>query len=200
MERKSSSWDIEIDLLKNLFIIVATWKVFLLASLVVPILLFFLDLIEKNLSFESLFIYMKIYGILVSIFTVLLLISYYLIFIPIAGRKYELTFVMDNQGINHIVKEKQRKKNFLFLVMGITAGVAANNPGVAGANMIAYSRQNMYTSYQKVRKIIYNRKNGIIQLRCSDLTRNAIFTSKDNSEMVFQYICEHSKKAVIKLK
>lgn len=199
-KRSYFSWDIDINLLKTPFILFMVWKVFLLVSLFVPVLLFILDLFEGNLSFQSLITYLKTYGLLVCIFTVLTIIGHFVVFVPIAGVKYGLTFIMDERGINHIVRECQRKKNYLMAFFGMTAGVLSNNPGVTGANMIACSRQNMYTPFKKVRKIIYSRKNGIIKLICSDLTRNAVFTQRKDSEMIFKYICEHCQKADVKRK
>jgi hypothetical protein len=176
------------------------WKVFLLVSLFVPALLFILDLFEGNLSFQSLITYLETYGLLACIFTVLILISYFVVFIPIVGVKYGLTFKMDERGINHIVRECPRKKNYLMAFLGMTAGVLSNNPGVTGANMIAYSRQNMYTPFKKVKKIIYNRQNGIIKLICSDLTRNAVFTKREDAEIIFKYIRKCCQKADVKRK
>ncbi len=186
-------WDIDINLLKDLFVFFTVWKLFLLTSSFVPAFLFLLDLIEGNLGSQSIINYIKVYFMLVGLFTVLLLISYFIVFIPAAGVKYGLTFEMNNKGINHIVREQQRKKNYLFAFFGMTAGMSANNPVTAGANMIAYSRQNMYTPFKKVKKIVYYKRTGIIKLIGFDLTRNVIFTTKENSDMVFKYICEHTQ-------
>lgn len=194
------NWDVDVNLLKTPFILFMVWKILILVSLIIPVLLFVLDLFEGNISSSSLGIYLKIYLLIASIFTVLTIISYYVVFIPIAGVKYGLKFEMDDKGINHIVRECSRKKCYLLAFFGMTVGMLAKEPGITGANLIAYSRQNMYTPFKKVKKIIYNRKNGIIKLICSDLTRNAIFTYKDNSETIFKYICEHCQKAKVKIK
>ncbi len=194
---KTYNWNMDINLLKNFFFFLTLWEIFLLISGVIPALLFFLDLVEGNFSFKSIITYFKAYMLIASILTAVLLFSYFIVFIPIIGLKYRLTFEMDEKGINHIVREGQKKTNRNFAFFGMLAGIITKNLGVAGANMLAYSRQNMYTSFIKVKKVIYYRKRRIIKLIGFDLTRNVIFTTKDNSEAVFNYICEHSCNATI---
>ncbi len=189
------TWDIDVNLLKTPFILFVVWKVLMLSAFIVPALLAVIDLVEGDFGSEALMTYLEIYLLIAAILTVLAIVGYYAVFIPMAGVKYGLRFKMDDSGVDHIVRSSQRKRNYLMYVLGITSGLSTGNPGVAGANAMAYSRNNMYTPFKKVKKIIYFQNNGIIKLICRNHTRNVIFVKKEDSENIFKHISNRCDKA-----
>jgi hypothetical protein len=194
------AWDIDINLLKTPFILFTVCKVLLVSALSVPALLAIIDLAERNFELESLMTYLKTYLLTAGILTVLAVVGYYAVFIPVAGVKYGLCFQMDGSGVDHIVRSSQRDRNYLMFVLGMTAGLSTGNPGVAGASSIAGSRNNMYTRFEKVKKIICLKRSGIIKLVCRDYTRNAVFVKKENLNDVFEFIRARCESAIVKTK
>lgn len=194
------TWDIDVNLLKTPFILFTVWRVLMLSAAIVPALLAVIDLVEGGFGSEALTTYLKTYLLIAAILTVLALVGYYAVFIPMAGVKYGLRFTMDDSGVDHIVRHSQRDRNHLMFVLGITAGISTGNPGMAGASHIALSRNNMYTSFEKVKKIICLKRSGIIRFVCRDHTRNAVFVKKENLDEVFEFIKTRCESATVKTK
>lgn len=193
-------WNIDISLIKTPVVIFEVWKILILSTCVVPALLFIIDLAEGNFEPILLYRYLKMYLLIVGIMTMLLVFSYYAVFIPIVGSKYGLTFKMDDKGIDHIVRNHTKDKSRLVGYFTIVAGVALGSPTTAGSGMLANFKQNMYTPFKKVKKIICFKKRNIIKLICSDYSRNIIFVHSGDRAKVLKHISENCKKANVKIK
>ena len=159
-KKKTFEWDVTVDLLKETFILFSTWKILLLVSGIAPLLLIVLDLFEGFLALERLKEYLFIYFTISGILTILLLLGYYLLFIPCSGRNYQLHFEMDTKGVTHTVSDEQFKKSKRLARMNIFLGNAEKCPQTAGSGYLASSRQSMYTSFQTVQRIVaYPKRN-----------------------------------------
>lgn len=102
---------------------------------------------------------------------------------------------MDDLGINHIQLEKEYKKaqslEFLTAMINISLG----NVSLGGAGILAASRQNIYTSFKKVKSIKVNTKRNTIYLNES-LKKNQIYAEKEDFQFVKEYILNNCPKDI----
>lgn len=183
-------WMLEINLLKDITIPLTVWKILLLCGLVPLTLIIVLAIVEGNLT-ENMFPIFSLFGLVAAIMTALVVIGYYLVFIPIQGIRYPLVFEMDQTGICHMQMPKNQDKTELLAWLGVLAGALTGNPTVMGANLLAKSRKQLYTEFKKVRKIHVDRRKKIIKLIASDMTRNLIYASQEDFAFVQEWILKH---------
>lgn len=192
-------WLVEINLLKDTTIPLTVWKILLLCCLAPLALTVVLAVAEGNLT-EQLIPIFRLFGLAAAIMTVLVLVGYYLFFIPLRGIHYPVVFEMDQKGIRHIQMPKRQDKTELLTWLGILAGALAGNPTVVGANLLAASRNQLYTEFKKVRKIHVHRRKKIIKLIASDLTRNLIYVSPEDFAFVQEHILHHCRRDGVTVK
>lgn len=186
-------WMIEINLLQDTTIPLTVWKILLLCCLAPLTLTIILAIAEGNLT-AHLFSIFRLFGLLAAIMTALVVIGYYLVFIPIQGVRYPVVFEMDQKGICHLQMPKSQDKTELLAWLGILAGALAGNPTVVGANLLATSRKQLYTEFSKVRKIHVDSRKKIIKLIASDMTRNLIYASREDFAFVQEWILKHCRR------
>lgn len=190
------SWEHDINLLKDTSIVITVWKIVTLVSFFPVFILLVCELLDGDLNLETLGEIGKVYFLIAGIMTGLLLFSYYIFFLPIKGIHYLIIFEMDDIGINHIMGKKQRKKAKILSWVGTIFGIMAKSPTVVGSSVIAGSRQSMYTKFKDIKKIIVYTKRSKLKLISKDLTRNIIYTSKEDFEEIYEYIKDKSNKKV----
>lgn len=111
---------------------------------------------------------------------VLLLAAYY-------GGRYRVLFEMDEKGIKHIqlpVQAGQAKKLGL---LSFFFGLATKKPTVAGAGMLAASKQASTSEFGKVRRVIPRRFLHLIKVN-ELLERNQVYVDNEDFDFVYQYI------------
>lgn len=192
-------WLVEINLLTDTTIPFTVWKILLLCCLVPLALIIMLALVEGNLT-EQLAPIFRLFGLAIVIMTALVVIGYYLVFIPIRGSRYPVVFAMDQKGIRHMQMLQSQDKTELLAWLGILAGALAGSPAVVGANLLAASRTQLYTEFKKVRKIYVDRRKRIIKLVASDMTRNLIYTSPADFAFVQEHILNHCRRDGVTVK
>ena len=187
------TWVYEMSFWKNPTILLTVLKVVLLAGLFPALLMFFLTLGEGFGPAALLFV--KVYGLMAGIFTVLLLLAYPTLAL-IYGGKYCVAFEMDKKGLRHTQMQKQFKKAQVLGMLAALGGAAAGNPAVAGAGLLAGARQSMFTRFSKVKTIVIRQKRQVIYLN-EGLARNQVYADGSDFEKVRDHILDHCKKARI---
>ena len=109
---------------------------------------------EENRSYA-------IYG--TSLILLLLLLTIVMLLLIYHG-KYEVGFVVGASGVSCKTQEKQKKINRFLNGITVFLGLLSRNPSVAGAGMLAQSRQNVFLSWKEIRKIRYQRNHNTILL------------------------------------
>ncbi len=188
-------WTYEVNMYKNPVIIFTAWKVFMAAALAPGLLMFFLELGKGFVP--ALVIFLKIFGLVAGICTLLMFIAYYLILAPINGGRYCVIFEMDNNGIKHTQMKKQFKKSQVLSLIGVLAGALAGNPSVAGANMMAGAKQSTYSRFGTVRKIIVLPKQHTIKINTKDMVHNQIYANNQDFPFILDHIIQHSPKNIM---
>ena len=182
-------WVYDVNLMRDLTIPVLIVKVVLLAALAPALLLFIVTALEGDIRTGAA-LFARVYGLTAGILLALMVIAYPL-YILIKGGKYALLFEMDPQGIRHLELPKSAKRSEMTAWAGFAAGLMAANPTVAGANLLAMAKQEMYTQFSGVRKIIVHRRRGVICLVSRDLTRNLIYPPPGFADFVIRSLTEH---------
>ena len=138
---------------------------------------------------------MKIIVILVIVLFVLSIIAY-LVVAGSYGWKYLVLFEMDEDGVMHRQMKNQFKKAQAMGWIAAVAAAAAGRPGMAGAGMLAATRNSMYSDFKRVRKVKVNRAMHTIYVN-ELLGRNQVYAEDEDFDFVEQFITARCTKAKI---
>lgn len=189
----SYRWMYEFSFWKNPAVLITTYKLLLLASLVPSLLMFFLTLFEDGIA-PAFKIFITIMGGGAILMAILLVIAYPLLGL-LYGGKYFVLFKMDNKGINHIQLDKQFKKAQALGLLTTLLGAASGNMVAGGAGILAATKKSLYTSFKKVKSIKVHAGRNTIYLNES-MSRNQIYVDNENFQFVKEYILNHCPKNV----
>lgn len=106
--------------------------------------------------------------------------------------KYEVEFVLDSKGVLCRTQTKQAKKNRVINTLTVILGMLTRNPTVAGAGMMAQSRQEIFIRWNRVSKVKYKPKGHTILMRGGWLENIALFCTEDNYAQVEQEVMMHT--------
>jgi hypothetical protein len=190
-------WVYEFSLIKNPAILITTWKVFMLGSLFPTILMFVLTLFDDGFV-KAISVSLQVFAIVAVIMSVLVIIGYSIIVI-VKGGKYCVVFEMNQNGINHIELQKEFKKSQTFAMLTVLAGIVAGNVTTTGAGLLAGSKQNLYSEFSKVKKIIVNKKKRLIYINGA-LIHNQVYADAEDFDYIKEYIISHCPKGDISYK
>lgn len=109
----------------------------------------------------------------------LLLFTWLFIMAVYRGR-YEAEFVLDDKGALCRTQAKQAKKNRIVNVLTVVLGLLAGKPAVAGAGMLAQSRQEIFLKWNRVTKVKYKPKSRTILLQGGWTQQIALFCADEN--------------------
>lgn len=185
-------WTYELSLWKNPTVLITLLKVFY--SIIIGMAVFMGLLITDDGAAAVFTFILKFIFFGVIIATLLILLSYAL-YALINGGKYCAVFEMDKKGVNHIQMDKQFKKTQVLSYIGMLAGALAGNITVIGVNMIAGSRQSMYSSFKNVKKIKAKRVRNVIYVN-QILSHNQIYASPEQFDYVLNFMKEYCPSSV----
>lgn len=94
--------------------------------------------------------------------------------------KYEAEFVLDGKGILCRTQAKQAKKNRIVNTLTVMLGLLSGKPAVAGAGMLAQSKQEVFILWSRVQTVKYKPHSHTILLRGSSGKHIALFCTGDN--------------------
>lgn len=102
--------------------------------------------------------------------------------------KYEAEFVLNEKGVLCRTGPRQAKKNRIVNSLAVLMGLFSGKPAVAGAGLLAQSRQEVFLRWSSVTKVKLRPKSKTIVLRGSWTQSVALFCSKENYPLVEQFI------------
>ena len=94
--------------------------------------------------------------------------------------KYEAEFVLDSEGALCRTQTKQAKKNCTINALTVVLGLFSGRTTLAGAGMLAQSRQEVFLRWNCVRKVKVKPKSRTILLQGSFAESIALFCTEDN--------------------
>ena len=185
-------WVYELNLIKNPVIAFTVFKIFagiILAGWI--IFGFFIYVIHGD--WEGLWGMTKAMLIALAIFAVLTILGV-LVVAWIYGGKYVVLFEMDEKQIKHIQLPRQFKKAQALGILAALAGAASGKPSVAGAGLLAASKQSSTSVFENVSRVKARRCLNLIKVN-QLLNHNQIYVPKKDFDFVFNYIKSRCPKA-----
>ena len=191
-ENGTYRWYYEFDMLKNPMVIRTVFKIFFYILLGLCAFLIFLDIIEGDFGVTSLIETTKAMGITAGILFGLSIISYFIL-AGIYGFKYCVLFEMNDEGIKHIQMEKQFKRAKALAWVEAIAGMASGNVTLAGSGLLAGTKNQLTTDFDKVKKVKVIKKHNTIKID-APFSHNQIYVCDEDFDFVLNYINERTKK------
>ncbi len=104
------------------------------------------------------------------------------------GGNYEVGFELDKTGIRSYTLAKQAKQNRVINILTVVLGFLSGKPAVAGAGILAQSRQHVFIRWKNIRKVKYLPGKNTIMLRGGFTENIAVFCTINNYTTVETYI------------
>ncbi len=164
-------WEIEVPIFRNPLILK---QLGLAIGLPFGILIIILVLITNEIRY--LFYSLSLIG--------LLFILTYIVIMVLYRGNYAVGFVIDTKGIRCYTQKKQAKKNNIINSLAIILGIFSRKPGVAGAGMLAQTRQDIRINWKHIKKVRYRPKRYMILVNGNFAEHIAVFCTPKNYEKV----------------
>ena len=190
-------WRYDLNLLKNPTIFFLVWKIFFFIILGGFTIMFFASLGAKNFFWDGFLENAKIFAIVLGVMTGISILGY-LVYAAMMGGKYCVEFEMDEKGINHKQIPDQAKKAKKLARATIFTGVATGRFSAIGAG-IAASRTEMYSEFDKARKVKSYPRRGLIKVN-ERFSHNQVYVFKEDFDFVNNYIVSHCENLINKNK
>ncbi len=117
------------------------------------------------------------------------------LFIMVAYRgKYEAEFVLDGKGVICRTQAKQAKKSRIGNTLTVMLGLLSGKPAVAGAGMLAQSRQEVFLRWNHITKVKYKSQSHTILLRGSWTEQIALFCTQENYALVERFVLQRTSR------
>lgn len=111
-----------------------------------------------------------------------LFILTYIIIMVLYGGRYAVGFVIDTKGIRCYTQKKQAKKNKIINSLAILLGIFSSKPGIAGAGMLAQTRQDIRIKWKHIKKVNYRPRKHMILVKGNFAEHIAVFCTQENYE------------------
>jgi len=102
--------------------------------------------------------------------------------------KYEAEFMLDDKGVFCRTQAKQAKKSRIINALTVVLGLFSGKPGVAGAGVLAQSKQEVFLKWNRVRKVTYKTRSHTILLRGGWTDSIALFCTEENYLLIEQAV------------
>jgi hypothetical protein len=104
------------------------------------------------------------------------------------GGKYDVGFELDKTGLRSYTQAKQAKRNLIINTLSVILGFLSGKPGIAGAGILAQSKQDVVIRWRNIKKVKYLPSRNTVMLR-GGLTENiAVFCTPENYTDVETFI------------
>lgn len=180
-------WVYEYHMLKNPTILFTVWNVLGIGFGAVYLLITAISLTQTHLNrVESFLGNTKAFILLALVFAVISVLAY-LIVAANYGWKYMVIFEMNEDEVRHIQMESQFKKT---QALGWLTAVTAGSPAVAGAGLLAATRDRSVSVFGSVTSVTADRHRQVIKVN-QTLDRNQIYALPEDYDFVLEYILGH---------
>ncbi|MDP2889567.1 MAG: hypothetical protein Q8P34_11490 [Bacteroidota bacterium] len=118
---------------------------------------------------------------------VLFLFTYLLIRI-VWGGKYDVGFELNRTGIRNYTLKKQSNRNRIINALAFVSGLLSGKPAVAGAGILAQSRQDVLIRWSNIRKVRFYPGNQTVMIKAGFAENIAVFCTPSNYSEVEAFI------------
>ncbi|MBQ9184437.1 MAG: hypothetical protein IJ151_01020 [Bacteroidales bacterium] len=177
-------WIYEMNLYTNPTILITVAKVML--GTVLGLWIFFTLIFLIGGNFDAIVGMAKAMGIVMGLMSVLTILGYY-VYCLIVGGKYIVLFEMDETQIKHIQLPQQFKRAQAISLLAALAGIASGRPSVAGAGLLAATKQASTSVYASVKNIKVRRRRHLIKVN-QLFNKNQVYVPDAWFDFVLDYI------------
>lgn len=117
-----------------------------------------------------------------------LFLGTYLLILALWGGKYHAGFEIDRSGIRNFTMKDHAKKNLIINSLAVIGGLFSGKPTIAGAGILAQSRQDVMIRWRSIRKVKFYPKSQTIMIKGGFSENIALFCNDDNYKNVESYI------------
>ncbi len=117
-----------------------------------------------------------------------LLVLTWLFIMVVYGGKYDVEFVLDEKGALCRTQARQAKKNKIINTLTVFLGLLTGKPAVAGAGILAQSRQQVFIRWNRVKIAKYKPRQRTVLLQGGWAESIALFCTQENYPMVEQLV------------
>ncbi|MDD4757125.1 MAG: hypothetical protein PHG29_13685 [Prolixibacteraceae bacterium] len=122
-----------------------------------------------------------------ELIAVLFLLTY--LFIRLVwGGKYDVGFELDRNGIRNYTLKKQSNRNRIINTLTVLTGLLSGKPAVAGAGILAQSRQDVLVRWRNIRKVGFYPESQTIMIKGGFAENIAVFCTNENYTEVEAFI------------
>lgn len=179
--QKAIQWQISVSIIKNSVIVkqlgIAIGLPFGLVILIIGV--------NSGNSLDTLYALGLIGAML--LFTWLLIMAVY-------RGKYDTEFLLDDKGAVCRTQAKQARKNRIINTLTAVFGLISGKPAVAGAGILAQSRQEVFLRWSHITKVKYKARSLTILLRGGWTEQIALFCTKENYTHVKQFVMQKTQR------
>jgi hypothetical protein len=104
------------------------------------------------------------------------------------GGKYDAEFVVDNKGVRCRTAARQARQNRIINALTVVLGLLSGKPAVAGAGVLAQSRQDVLVKWGSITKTREYRHSNTIMVYGGFAQNIAVFCTPENYQHVQEYI------------
>lgn len=182
IKKHKVEWEIAVPILSNKHIMKQIFWVFQISIGVVLAIIFLIQALDPYTRVDLDFIVFlaKLYFILLAVFGVCLVLGTLITM----GVGYQYIFSIDSQGIMESPGRKQGKKNVIVNTLLVILGFLTKRPGIAGAGVLAQTRQKSYICWRDINKIEVDSKGRTLLLKRNSRTLMMVFCTRENFEVV----------------
>ncbi|MBW8325743.1 MAG: hypothetical protein K0M50_13340 [Prolixibacteraceae bacterium] len=104
------------------------------------------------------------------------------------GGKYDVGFELNRTGIRNYTLTKQSNKNRVINILAVVTGLLSGKPAVAGAGILAQSRQDVLIRWSNIRKVRFYPENQTVIIKGGFAENIAVFCTSENYAEVAAFI------------
>jgi len=124
-------------------------------------------------------------GILYPLISIgILFFAGFLFIMLIYGGSYAAGYVIDKNGILNYTQKKHAKRNAIINTLLIIIGLISKKPSVAGAGLLAQTKQSVFLKWKNIKKIKVYPKSRSIVIKGGFAEKIALFCNDDNFQIV----------------
>ena len=190
-------WDIDTSILNNKYILKELFKFLGIAVLVTATIVFspiLPSILDNQFSSDGTnlqgFKYALMLISLLFLLTALFIFAYY-------GNKYELTYIMDEKGVETLTRPGQKRKNSRVNFVLIILGLLFRNPTAAGTGFLVNAGQCQVMKWKNVKNVTFYPRSNTVVLSGGYGIKSIVFCTGDNYGQVSSRIRAHCRASCL---
>ena len=186
-------WIYEVNLLRNPTVLFDVYKALGMSIVILVAIVLLIALFSGDMSLS----FLKGLGVgalgAVGFMLVLGALGY-VVYALFTGKKYIVLFTLDEHELVHKQMPNTMKKARLIGELAMLAGALAGRPGVAGAGLLAASRDSLTSTLSDVKQVGPRRWMNTIKVN-ETLFKNRAYVCDEDFDFVLQFLREHCPNA-----